>query len=189
MAGANGSPVTRFTRCSSINDLLLLASAVIVAASIVWAGVHVAGQLGTAGAPSLRSVDLIGLFAPGVAAVAEDPRALLAWYPLAATARRLHPSEFAAIDQAYGSQFPFPVEQLQAAHSRWTAEWLAWERTHDADYKLKASLLAHELGDTAMSAEGRARLNAIESEKLDRYQRRYEEYTRVARGLQALLPR
>jgi hypothetical protein len=169
--------------------LLLLASAVIVAASIVWTGFHVAGELRAAREPRLRPVDLLGLFAPGISTVADDSKALLTWYPLAAAARRLHPSEFAAIDQAHGATFPFSVEQVQAAHSRWTTDWLAWERTHDADYKLKAALLAHELGEGATSAEGRARLNAIDGEKIDRYQRRYEEYARVARALQALLPR
>ena len=59
--------------------------------------------------------------------------------------------------------------QLQAAHSPWTADWLGWERTHDADYTLKAALLAHVLGDAATGAEERARLNAM--------------------ALQALLPR
>jgi hypothetical protein len=169
--------------------LLLFASALIVAAAVVWAALHVASVLRIARAPQVALVDLMTLFAPGITAVVDDPKALLAWYPLAATARRLYPSEFAAIDRSHGSTFPFSIDQLQAAHSRWTADWLTWERAHDGDYKLKAVLLAHELGDRATSVEGRARLNAIENEKLDRYQRRYEEYTRVARALQALLPK
>ncbi len=47
-------------------------------------------------------------------------------------------------------------------------------------------LLEQELGDRLTTPAGRARMDAIERDKLDRYQRRYEEYTRIARGLQAL---
>ena len=36
---------------------------------------------------------------------------------------------------------------------------------------------------------GRARLDAVEQEKLDLYQQHYEEYTRIAKGLQALIRR
>ncbi len=50
---------------------------------------------------------LLALFAPGVAAVAEEPRALLAWQPLAVTARKIFPAEFAALDRAAGGTFPF----------------------------------------------------------------------------------
>jgi hypothetical protein len=35
----------------------------------------------------------------------------------------------------------------------------------------------------------RARLDAVESEKLDLYQRRYADYVRVAKALQALMAR
>jgi hypothetical protein len=34
----------------------------------------------------------------------------------------------------------------------------------------------------------RAKLDAVEREKLDSYQRRYEEYVRIAKALQALTP-
>ena len=94
--------------------------------------------------------------------------------------------EFAALDRASGGTFPFTHEQIQAAHARWTTEWLAWERSHDAEYKLKAALAEQELGDRLNSPSGRARIDVIERDKLDRYQQRYEEYTRIARGLQAL---
>lgn len=112
---------------------------------------------------------------------------MLTWQPLAATARQIFPDEFAALDKAAGGAFPFSDEQIHAAHARWTADWLAWERSHDAEYKLKALLVEQELGDTLASAGGRARIDAIERDKLDQYQRRYEEYTRIARGLQALV--
>ena len=108
---------------------------------------------------------------------------------LATTARKLYPKEFAALDHASGTTFPFSADLIERAHSRWTADWLAWERTHDGDCKLKAATVEHELGDAVDSAYGRARLDAVEREKLDRYQQRYEEYTRVGKGLQALIAR
>ena len=36
-------------------------------------------------------------------------------------------------------------EQLKAAHARWTADWLAWERAHDAEYSLKAAQVQDEI--------------------------------------------
>lgn len=166
---------------------MLSISALVVAAAVAWAGWRIAREIaaGRQARPALER--LLAVFAPGIAAAAADPRALLAWQPLAATARRLFPDEFAALDKASGGTFPFSAEQLQAAHARWTADWLAWERAHDADYKLKITTLEHDLGDVLNSPYGRARLDAVEREKLDRYQQRYEEYTRTARGLQALV--
>ena len=50
--------------------------------------------------------------------------------------------------------------------------------------ELKATLAGHQSGKEA--AAMRAELDAIEFEKLEQYQRRYEEYVRVSRALQAL---
>jgi hypothetical protein len=133
-----------------------------------------------------RTLDLVALLAPGVAAAVTDPRALLAWQPLAVTVRRLFPEEFAALDGAARATFPFTPEQLQAAHARWTAEWLAWEQAHDAAFKLKASEAEAALAASGGAALMRARCEAVEREKLDLYQRRYEEYIRMAKALQAL---
>ncbi len=36
-------------------------------------------------------------------------------------------------------RFPFGPDQIQNAHARWTADWLAWELVHDTEYKLKAA--------------------------------------------------
>ena len=132
-----------------------------------------------------RVLQLMELFAPGLAA-ADDPRALLSWQPLAAAARKLYAEEFALLDQATGSTFPFSTEQIQAAHARWSAAWLAWEVTHDAEYKLKVAALEEELGAAGSSPLVRARLEAVQREKLDRYQRRYEDYTRVSKALRKL---
>jgi hypothetical protein len=133
-------------------------------------------------------VQLLQTFAPGIAAVQADPRALLVWQPLAQTARKMFPAEFAALDQAAGGSFPFNRASIEAAHSRWTAEWLAWERSHDAEYKMKAAVAEHELAASGGSPIVRARLDAVEREKLETYQRRYEEYIRAAKALQALMP-
>jgi hypothetical protein len=129
---------------------------------------------------------LLRLFAPGVAAVAEDPRALLTWQPLASTARAMFPEDFAELDRAAGVTFPFSRDQIDAAHARWSAAWLAWERTHDAEYKLRAAAAEEELRASPGSAVLRARLDSVEREKLETYQRRYEEYTRVSKALKNL---
>ena len=109
----------------------------------------------------------------------------MTWVPLARAARQLLPAEFALLDAAAGGPFPFSAERIQAAHAQWTAEWLSWERAHDAEYKLKAAVLDRELaaGESAMA---RARLEAVEREKIDLYQRRYQEYVQIAKALQAL---
>jgi hypothetical protein len=163
--------------------------AAVVAAAIAWTGARVARAFVGPRDRTPTLTSLLSIFAPGVAAVADDPRALLAWQPLAEAARQLFPAEFVELDRAYGGTFPFSAEQIQAAHSRWTADWLAWERNHDAECKLKTLAVEHELAEAVGSAYGRARLDGIEREKLDRYQRHYEEYTRIAKGLQALVPK
>ena len=124
-----------------------------------------------------RAIALMTLFAPALEASQRDPRALLVWEPLARRARMLAPDDMAALDAAAGAPFPFPPDTLQNAHAQWTADWLAWEQTHDAEYKLKAK----------EAAADRAKLDLVEREKLDRYQRRYEEYVRVSKALQTLL--
>jgi hypothetical protein len=164
---------------------MVLVAALIVAAAVVFGAFRVASAL-NASPPSTsraRVLEIMTLFAPAVGAAQQDPRALLVWEPLARMARRLFPEEFAALDRAAGARFPFTTELVQAAHARWTSDWLAWERTHDAEYKLKAVAVEEELGG---SASTRAKLDSIEREKLELYQRRYEEYVRVAKALQAL---
>ena len=113
---------------------------------------------------------------------------MLAWHPVANLARTTFPEECAELDRAGGTRFPFGEEQVQAVHARWTAAWLEWEQTHHADYKLRAATLDEELGPARSSSLGRARLDAVERERLASYQRRYEEYTRVSKALQTLMP-
>ena len=167
---------------------MILLSALIVAAAIGWAALQIVGEMrGPRGGPRSgeRVATLLTLFAPALTAVQQDPRAFLVWQPMAKAARHLCPEEFAALDQAMGGTFPFSAEQIEAAHSQWTADWLAWELVHDTEYKLKATVAEQEL-----LAQGgkvaRARLDAVEREKLELYQRRYAEYVRTAKALQAL---
>ena len=170
--------------------MALLGAALIVAGSVVWGAVHIGREIRRSRDAGVRarSLQILAAFAPAFGAAESDPRALLAWQPLARTARQLFPDEVAALDRASGATFPFSPEVVQAAHARWTADWLAWERTHDAEFKLKAAAVEHEIVESGGSPIARARLDAVEREKLDRYQRRYEEYVRVAKRLQAVMP-
>jgi hypothetical protein len=171
---------------------VLLLSALVVSAALVASAFVVAGRVAAAAAEvrqdaaRLRQLQLLSMFANGIAASGQDPRALLAWQPLASAARALLASDFASLDRAAAATFPFSAEQIQAAHARWSAEWLAWEQSHDGEYKLKAAAVEEELKASGGSPLVRARLEAIEREKLERYQRRYEEYTRVSKALKAL---
>jgi len=166
-----------------------LIAALIVAAAIVWAALRVGSGMQAARSEQARdrSLKLLATFAPAIGAVATDPRALLVWQPLAQTSRKLFPEDFATLDKAAGGSFPFTREQIEAAHARWTADWLAWELGHDTTYKLKVSEVEHELAASGGSPLFRARLDAIEREKLDLYQRHYADYIRVAKAIQALI--
>ena len=168
--------------------MVLLLSAAIVLAAVLIGAAQIVREMRAAReqAAHSRGLAIVQLFAPALAAVQDDPRALLVWQPLARAVRQLYPLESAAIDRASGSAFPFGREMMAAAHARWTSDWLSWERTHDADYKLKAAVLQEELAAGGDAAVGRARAEALEREKLALYQRRYEEYTRVAKALQTL---
>ena len=136
-----------------------------------------------------RELTLAALFAPAMGSAHEDPTVLLTWEPLAKTLRTRFPAEFAALDLGAGSTFPFGTDFLASAHAHWTADWLAWEKAHDATYKMKALIAQQEQqvrGDAGSDA-ARARLDAVEREKLELYQRRYEEYVRVAKALHSLM--
>jgi hypothetical protein len=163
-------------------------AAIIVAVAIVVSGGRIVTGLQAAGEERRRArqLSIAALFAPALSQVQDDPKALLAWQPLAKTLRVQFPQEFAALDTAAGSTFPFSADLFASAHAKWTTEWLAWERMHDATYKLKALQAQKALEGDAGSAVARATLEAIEREKLDLYQRRYEVYVRVGKALQAL---
>ena len=162
----------------------------VVAAALVWAGRHVAALAAEAAAARgeakrTRELTILNLFAPAISAATADPRSILVWQPVAQAARTLFPDEFSAIDRALGTAFPFSRERLETAHAQWTAEWLAWEQSHDGEYKRRAGEAERQLA-LVPSPDARATLESIGSEKLALYQRRYEEYVRVAKALQAL---
>jgi hypothetical protein len=172
--------------------VILVLSALAVCSVIYWATLQIVAEMRAARdeAARGRALAIAQLFGPAPGAVERDPRALLTWHPLAQLLRQLFPTDFAEIDRAAGGTFPFTKEQIQAAHSQWTADWLGWERAHDAEYKLKAASVEKELALEGSlpggSAVTRARIDAVEREKLDLYQRRYQDYVRVAKALQAL---
>ena len=131
---------------------------------------------------------MLATFAPAAATAQQDPRQLLVWYPLAQASRKLFPDAFRLLDEAAGGTFPFTKDQVKAAHARCSSDWLAWERAHDAEYALKIA----EVQDLIDRAQGQAspllrtRLAAVEQQKLERYQQRYEEYIKTAKALAAL---
>jgi hypothetical protein len=169
--------------------MIILVSAIIVAGSIIWAAQRIVGAWRALAmreeARKTRALALLQLFAAPATGGAGDPRVLIAWHPLARSARSLFPEEFASLDAAYEGEFPFTRTQIEAAHAQWTSDWLAWESAHDAEYKLKATQLERQSTDDASVV--RAKLDSVQREKLERYHRRYEEYVRVAKALQALL--
>ncbi len=132
-------------------------------------------------------LQMLTTFASATVAVQQDPKQLLVWYPIAQASRKLFPDVFKTLDDASGGTFPFTKEQVKAAHARCSSEWLAWERAHDAEYSLKVA----EVQDQIDRAQGppsvllRTRLAAIEQQKLERYQQRYEEYVKTAKALAA----
>jgi len=141
---------------------------------------------------------LLTRFGPVIASA--EPQNVCRWQEVVETARRLYPEAFAQIEVETGDRFPFSANLLENAHARWTADWLAWERQHDVDFKLRASTLMADLErlGTASSSttgaklaaserhEAQTRLDAIEEERLRTYQQRYEEYVRVGNQLRAL---
>src|SRR5262249_15319739 len=120
---------------------MILLGSLIVAAAIAWAARQLAAEIRAAReARSLdRTAALLRLCAPGIAAARDDRRAYLVCQPIAKAARQLFPAEAAALDRAAGATFPFAQADIQAAHAQWTTDWLAWERAHDAEYKLIAA--------------------------------------------------
>lgn len=131
---------------------------------------------------------LLAALGPGVAAARADPEALVAWADVARAARGAFPDACRRLDAAAGGRFPFSPELVEAAHARWTADWLAWERQHDALYKERAAAAEQALG---AAAEGEAaacelRLAAVNQEKLQTYQARYEHYVRVGKAIAAV---
>lgn len=177
----------RNDRRAELRQFRMSVPILLVAAAVVVAGVLIGREL-RAGRREAATQRLLMTFAAAVVEVQRDARVLVTWHPIAQAARRLFPDAFTRLDAATGGTFPFSKEQIQAAHARWTADWLAWEMAHDAECKLKVSAIEEEAvrrGETGSSTV-RARVEAVEREKLERYQRRYEDYIRTAKALAAL---
>lgn len=150
-----------------------------VAAAIVWGALAITAEVRRFREQCARAeaLTIAQMLAPAIAAAQSEPRAVLTWHPIVQTLRAIAPEAFQELDRAAAAAFPFSTADIEAAHARWTAEWLSWERAHDAEYKARAR-----------DAQGsRAHLDALEGERLETYQRRYEEYIRVAKALQALM--
>lgn len=160
-----------------------------IAAAIIWSVLRITDEIRAAREQQARgrALAIAHTLAPGIAAARSDPRALLVWQPLARTIRQLLPDECARLDRAAGAAFPFTADQIQSAHAQWTADWLAWERSHDGEYKARARVAEHDLQESGGAPAARARLEAIEREKLELYQRRYQDYVQVAKALQGLI--
>jgi hypothetical protein len=161
---------------------------VLVVAAIAAVGWVIRGLIAR-GQREAAVLSVMQTFAPGQAAVQQDPKQLLVWYPLAEASRKLYPAAFATLDEATGARFPFSREAVERAHAKVTSEWLAWEAAHDEEYRIKAAAAEHDLSAATAgeAALRRARLDRIQHEKIERYQQRYEEYARTAKALQALL--
>ena len=131
---------------------------------------------------------LLGTFGPALRRAQDSPSDLLVWEPLARAARKLFPEAFATLDAGLGDRFPFTRDAIQAAHARWSTEWLSWERAHDDEFRLKTATIEREIDRLGTDAgdEARARLQAMEREKLQRYQDRYAKYVTVSKALAAL---
>ena len=133
-------------------------------------------------------IALLALFGPVAAKAQSEPRLLVEWAGVAATARVLFPDLFRDLDAACEGRFPFPPDLVEQAHVRWTSQWLAWERAHHHEYTRRSSAVEAELrGASADEVSGlRAQLSEIEQEKLQSYQERYEEYVRLGKALSEL---
>lgn len=168
--------------------MILLLAAALVAGALLWGAAQIVSELRARRdeASRARVLAILTVLAPATGAAAADPKAVLVWEGLARTTRQLFPDEFARIDRAAGAPFPFGPERIQAAHAQWTADWLAWEGAHDMEFRLKAAALEQEISGAGPSPAMRARFEAVEREKLERYQRRYQEYVQVAKALQHL---
>jgi hypothetical protein len=161
--------------------ILLLVAGVVAVALSIWR----LGKLMDQRRQDAAIQRFLATFAPAIAAAQQDPKQLVAWYPVAQASRKLFPDAFRKLDTAAGGTFPFSKEQIQAAHARCTSDWLAWERAHDAECSLKAAQVQDDIERASGQSTPllRTRLAAIEQQKLERYQQRYEEYIKTAKAL------
>jgi hypothetical protein len=152
----------------------------ILGVATIWVGMLIVKEIRRSREDATATA-LLALFAPAAGEAREDPKRILAWQPAVAVARRLFGPAMARLDEAGRGGYPFTEADARDAHARWTTAWLAWERAHDDECRRKAAAAEARGG-----AEARAELAALERDKLERYQQRYEEYVRVGKALKAL---
>ena len=131
---------------------------------------------------------LLQLFAAAIAAARGIRARILVWQPIARPRASCFLPTSPRLDRAAGGTFPFSPAAIEAAHAQWTTDWLAWSCAHDAEYKLKATIAAHEL--TAQGAGGmRPRTSWTRSNARNSICTSADmpEYVRVAKALQALI--
>ena len=75
---------------------------------------------------------------------------------------------------------------MQAAHAQWTADWLAWERTHDAEYKLKAVRGSSTNWRRGGSPVARAQAGRHRAGEARSVSAAIPDYVQVAKALQSL---
>ena len=157
-------------------------------AAAIWFGATLVSRRLVSRQRDAQILGLLATFGPAVERAQADPRVLLAWYPLASAARQAFPVAFWAMEPDGQPRFPFSTSDLEAAHARWSTDWLDWERRQDAEHRARREAVEAELGQATDETAPplRARLEALEQEKLEQYQRRYEEYVRVSRALRQL---
>ena len=157
-------------------------------AAAIWFGAALVARRLVSRRRDAQILGLLATFGPAAERAQADPRVLLAWYPLASAARRAFPAAFRTLEPGGEARFPFSAADLEAAHARWSTEWLDWERRQDVEHRARREALEAELGQATDETAPplRARLEALEQEKLEQYQRRYEEYVRVSRALKQL---
>jgi hypothetical protein len=133
-------------------------------------------------------IQLLKMFAPAIVRARENPCEMVAWSDAARGARTSFPDAFRKLEAVNGARYPFSHEMVEEAHAQWTTQWLAWEQKHDLEYKQKAGVVEQEVdrADAAQAALTRTRLEAIQDEKLQKYQQRYEHYVKVSKALAAL---
>lgn len=136
-------------------------------------------------------MQLFRMFSVPITQAQADPKVLARWSELSVQMRGLFPDIFRKVEASSGVPFPFSFELIESAHAKWTSDWLAWERKHDLEYKERIRAVESELNKVSESISDetsalRSRLNAIELEKLGRYQERYEEYVRVGKTIAEL---
>ena len=157
-------------------------------AAAIWFGAALVARRLVSRQRDAQILGLLATFGPVAERAQADPRVLLAWYPLASAARQAFPVAFLALEPGGQPRFPFSASDLEAAHARWSTDWLDWERRQDAEHRARREAVEAELERATDEAAPplRARLEALEREKLEQYQRRYEEYVRVSRALKKL---